>query len=153
MRIGSGNDIHRLIEGKKLVLGGVIIPSDKGEDGHSDGDVLIHAIIDAIFGATANGDIGSHYPPSDMKYKNIKSTELLKDALSVSKCKIINLDSTIILETPKLRPHIDEIRNNLASILNLDITQVSVKAKTAEHLLGEFGTGDAIFASATILIE
>lgn len=153
MRIGSGNDIHRLIEGKKLVLGGVIIPSDKGEDGHSDGDVLIHAIIDAIFGATANGDIGSHYPPSDMKYKNIKSTKLLKDALSVSKCKIINLDSTIILETPKLRPHIDEIRNNLASILNLNISQVSVKAKTAEHLLGEFGTGDAIFASATILIE
>lgn len=153
MRIGSGNDIHRLVPGRKLVLGGFTIPSEKGEDGHSDGDVLIHAIIDAIFGATANGDIGSHYPPSDMRYKDISSIELLKDALSISNCNIINLDSTIILQTPKLRPYIDEIRQSLASIMGLQLSQVSVKAKTAEHILGEFGTGDAIFASATILID
>ncbi len=153
MRIGSGNDIHRMALGRKLMLGGVHIPSEKGEDGHSDGDVLLHAIIDAIFGATANGDIGSHYPPSDMRYKDISSVELLKDALSIANCKIINLDSTIILQEPKLRPYIDKIRENLASIMGLELSQVSVKAKTAEHLLGEFGTGDAIFASATILID
>lgn len=153
MRIGHGMDIHRLIPQKKLVLGGVIIPSKKGEDGHSDGDVLIHALIDAIFGATANGDIGSHYPPSDNKYKNIDSTLLLKDALLIANCKILNVDSTIILERPKLREHIDSIRESLSKLLNLDLSLISVKAKTAEGILGELGTGDAIAAEVVILID
>jgi len=153
MRIGHGMDIHRLIPQKKLVLGGVIIPSEKGEDGHSDGDVLIHALIDALFGATANGDIGSHYPPSDNKYKNIDSTLLLKDALLIANCKIHNVDSTIILERPKLREHIDSIRESLSKLLNLDLSLISVKAKTAEGILGELGTGDAIAAEVVILID
>ncbi|NLZ69526.1 MAG: 2-C-methyl-D-erythritol 2,4-cyclodiphosphate synthase [Spirochaetales bacterium] len=153
MRIGHGMDIHRLIPQKKLVLGGVIIPSEKGEDGHSDGDVLIHALIDAIFGATANGDIGSHYPPSDNKYKNIDSILLLKDALLIANCKIYNVDSTIILERPKLREHIDAIRESLSKLLNLDLSLISVKAKTAEGILGELGAGDAIAAEVVILID
>ena len=153
MRIGHGMDIHRLIPQKKLVLGGVIIPSEKGEDGHSDGDVLIHALIDALFGATANGDIGSHYPPSDNKYKNIDSILLLKDALLIANCKIYNVDSTIILERPKLREHIDAIRESLSKLLNLDLSLISVKAKTAEGILGELGTGDAIAAEVVILID
>lgn len=153
MKIGHGLDIHSLINGKKLMIGGVHIPSDKGEDAHSDGDVLLHAIIDAVFGACANGDIGSHYPPSDMKYKDLDSKELLKDAMRLCPCKIVNLDSTIILEEPKLRPYIDEIRRELSRLLNLDINQISVKAKTAEKILGELGSGDAIFAEVLILIE
>ena len=153
MRIGHGMDIHRLIPQKKLVLGGVIIPSEKGEDGHSDGDVLIHALIDALFGATANGDIGSHYPPSDNKYKNIDSILLLKDALLIANCKIYNVDSTIILERPKLREHIDAIRESLSKLLNLDLSLISVKAKTAEGILGELGAGDAIAAEVVILID
>jgi 2-C-methyl-D-erythritol 2,4-cyclodiphosphate synthase len=152
LRIGHGTDIHRLVKGRPLYLGGVLIPSEKGEAGHSDGDVLIHAIIDAIFGSVADGDIGSHYPPSDMKYKDISSALLLQDAMKRTGVKIINLDATVILEMPKLRPYIDGIRENLAQILGIETGQVSIKAKTAEGILAELGKGDAIAAEAVVLI-
>lgn len=149
MRIGTGWDLHRLVEGRKLMLGGIEIPSPKGEDGHSDGDVLIHAIIDALFGALADGDIGSHYPDTDPAYKNISSSLLLKDCLTHLKgLNIVNLDCTVILQQPKLRPHIDAIRQNLAALAGLSLDQVSVKAKTTEHLLE-----DAVIAQAVVLLQ
>ena len=148
MRIGSGWDIHALVPNRNLIIGGVHIPHEKGESGHSDGDVLIHAIIDAILGALAKGDIGSHFPDTDPAYKNADSQELLKHVLEqeLKPYSITNLDNTIILQRPKLREHIDAIRLNLAKIMNLTIEQVSVKAKTAEGMLNEEGTGDAIIA-------
>ena len=148
MRIGSGWDIHALVPNRNLIIGGVHIPHEKGEWGHSDGDVLIHAIIDAILGALAKGDIGSHFPDTDPAYKNSDSQELLKHVLEqeLKPYSITNLDTTIILQRPKLREHIDAIRLNLAKIMNLTIEQVSVKAKTAEGMLNEEGTGDAIIA-------
>ncbi len=154
MRIGTGWDVHRLVAGRKLILGGVTIPSDKGEEAHSDGDVLIHAIIDALYGALALGDIGSHYPPSDMQWKDADSIMLLKDTLSyLGQYEIVNIDTTIILQTPKLREHIEDIRMSLAAACLIDIDQVSVKAKTAEHILGELGSGDAIEAQAVVLLQ
>ncbi len=153
MRIGQGWDVHRMVEGRALVLGGVHIPSSKGEDGHSDGDVLLHALIDALLGVDANGDIGSHFPPSDMRWKDADSRELLGLTLKDFHHRIINVDSTIILQTPKLREHIDSIRESLASLLGMDMKDVSVKAKTAEHLFGELGTGDAITADVVVLVE
>jgi 2-C-methyl-D-erythritol 2,4-cyclodiphosphate synthase len=133
MRIGSGWDIHALVPNRALLLGGVRIPHDKGEAGHSDGDVLIHAIIDAILGALAKGDIGSHFPDTDPAYKNADSQQLLKQVIQqeLPPYSIENLDTTIILQRPKLRVHIDVIRENLAKLMNLTIEQVSVKAKTA----------------------
>lgn len=154
MRIGSGWDIHALVPNRALTLGGVHIPHDKGEAGHSDGDVLIHAIIDAILGALAKGDIGSHFPDTDPAYKDADSQELLKQVLKheLKPYSITNIDTTIILQRPKLREHIDAIRENLAKIMNLKIEQVSVKAKTAEGMLNEVGSGDAIIAEATVLL-
>lgn len=155
MRIGTGWDVHRLSTGRKLILGGVIIPSEKGEIAHSDGDVLIHAIIDALLGALAKGDIGSHFPDSDPKYKDSNSIDLLKEVLEqdLPPYHIANLDTTIILQKPKLREHIDAIRANLAKALQLELNKVSVKAKTAETILGELGSGDAIIAQASVLIS
>ncbi len=153
MRIGQGFDLHRLVEGRRLLLGGVEIPSTYGEDGHSDGDVLIHAIIDALLGAEALGDIGTFFPPSDPAYKNIDSTELLKKTLEMTKLKIVNLDSTIILQSPKLGPHIKAIRDNLATLLSVDVSLISVKAKTAEHILGELGRSEAIIAEVSLLVS
>ncbi len=155
MRIGTGWDLHQLQAGKQLILGGIVIPSDKGELAHSDGDVLVHAIIDAILGALAKGDIGSHFPDSDPLYKGADSIRLLKQVLKqdLPPFRIENLDTTIILQKPKLREHIDAIRKNLASVLSLEENQVSVKAKTAEGILGELGTGDAIVAQAIVLIS
>ncbi|MBI9094162.1 MAG: 2-C-methyl-D-erythritol 2,4-cyclodiphosphate synthase [Sphaerochaeta sp.] len=155
MRIGSGWDIHALVPNRTLIIGGVHIPHDKGEAGHSDGDVLIHAIIDAILGALAKGDIGSHFPDTDPTYKNADSQELLKQILEheLSPYSITNLDTTIILQRPKLREHIDVIRQNLAKIMHLDLEQVSVKAKTSEGMLNEVGSGNAIIAYATVLIS
>ena len=155
MRIGTGWDLHQLQAGKQLILGGIVIPSDKGEIAHSDGDVLVHAIIDAILGALAKGDIGSHFPDSDPLYKGADSIQLLKQVLKqdLPPFRIENLDTTIILQKPKLREHIDAIRKNLASVLSLEENQVSVKAKTAEGILGELGTGDAIVAQAIVLIS
>jgi 2-C-methyl-D-erythritol 2,4-cyclodiphosphate synthase len=156
MRIGTGWDLHPLVGGRRLVLGGCIIPHDKGEKGHSDGDVLTHAVIDAILGALAKGDIGSHFPDTDPKYKDADSLFLLaqikKEELD-GKYIISNIDSTIILQKPKLRPYIDTIRANLAKTLDLQLDQVSVKAKTAEGLLGEVGTGDAIIAQAVVILS
>jgi len=152
MRIGFGNDIHRLVTGRPLVIGGVTIPSDKGEEAHSDGDVLIHAIIDSILGAKALGDIGALFPPSDAKWKNADSRELLKAVLELSKPDIINIDATITLERPKLRGYIEEIRKELSKLLDIDISQVSIKAKTNEGL-GDIGSGNAIKAECVILLN
>ena len=153
MRIGQGFDLHRMKEGRPLMLGGIEIESDKGEDAHSDGDVLIHALIDALLGSKALGDIGTYFTPSDMKYKNMDSKLLLKETLKLSKFEIINIDCNIILQRPKLGPHILKIRESLASLLNIDVSNISVKAKTAEHILGELGSGDAIAAEVTLLIN
>ncbi|AEV29060.1 2-C-methyl-D-erythritol 2,4-cyclodiphosphate synthase [Sphaerochaeta pleomorpha str. Grapes] len=156
MRIGTGWDIHPLVEDRKLILGGCLIPHDKGEAAHSDGDVLIHAIIDAILGALAKGDIGSHFPDNDSRFKNADSLLLLqqirKEELD-GKCTISNIDCTVILQKPKLRPYIDMIRDNLSQVLNLQLDQISVKAKTAEGMLNEVGTGDAIIAQAVVLLS
>lgn len=152
IRIGIGNDIHRLIEGRPLILGGVNIPSDKGEDAHSDGDVLIHAIIDAILGAAAKGDIGTLFPPSDENYRGADSLFLLKKTIDFTGARIINIDSTINLERPKLRPYIDEMRENIAKALYIEMERISVKAKTNEGL-DEIGRGNAISAIASVLIE
>ncbi len=136
------------------MLGGVEIPSDKGEVGHSDGDVLVHAIIDALFGALALGDIGSHFPSDDVKWKDSDSMKLLAFALDeLGSNRIVNIDSTIILQTPRLREHINAIRISLAEACSLPLDKVSVKAKTAEHMLGELGTGDAICAQAVVLVD
>ena len=155
MRIGTGWDLHRLQEGRKLMLGGEHIPFHSGEEAHSDGDVLIHAIIDAILGAAALGDIGTHFPPSDKQYKDISSLVLLErtvDLLTESGYRIINLDTTIILQEPKLKPYITTIREKLAGALSLDIDRISVKAKTKENV-DATGEGKAIESMASVLIE
>ena len=155
LRIGQGFDIHKLTEGRKLILGGVEIPFEKGLLGHSDADCLIHAIIDAIFGALALGDIGSHFPDTDIKYKDADSQILLKDAVKIMKdkgFKIVNLDSTIKIQSPKMRPYIDKIRENLAEILETTIENVSVKAKTMEEL-GIVGEGEAVICDAVALLK
>ena len=155
LRIGQGFDIHKLVEGRKLILGGVEIPYEKGLWGHSDADCLIHAVIDSIFGALALGDIGSHFPDTDMKYKDADSRILLKEAVKIMKNKgyeIINLDSTIKIQAPKMRPYIDKIRENLSKLLETGVENVSVKAKTMEEM-GIVGEGKAVICDAVLLIE
>lgn len=152
MRIGFGYDNHRLIANRPLMVGGIEIPSPLGEDAHSDGDVLIHAIIDALLGAMAMGDIGSHFPPSDERYKNIDSKILLAETMNETRADIINLDATVILEKIKLRKHIEDIRKNLAKLLNLDISRISVKAKTHEGV-DATGKNEAVEAYAVVLLE
>lgn len=153
MRIGSGYDIHVLVPGRPLMLGGIRIPSDKGEMAHSDGDVLIHALIDAILGAYAKGDIGSHFPPSDERWKDADSRTLLSMVLDECRPAFSNIDCTVFLEKPRLREHIDIIRESLSRLLSLDADRVSVKAKTAEKCFGELGSGDAVVAAVTVLVE
>jgi len=151
MRIGIGYDIHRLVEGRRLIIGGVHIPFEKGLVGHSDGDVLIHAIIDALLGAAGLPDIGSQFPPDDPKYKDIDSKILLR--LTMEKIKdfsIINIDATIIAEEPKLSPFIEEMKKNLSPILKTG--NISIKAKTNEKI-GEIGRGEAIASIAVALIS
>ncbi len=134
-RIGQGTDLHVLVENRDFVLGGVTIPYEKGFKAHSDGDVLIHAIIDALFGALCLDDIGTHFPDNDPKYKNADSAKLLEEAVSIIRnlgWEINNLDSTIHAQAPKLRPHVLAIREKLAQILNISVDKVSVKAKTNE---------------------
>lgn len=153
-RIGLGNDIHRLTEGKPLILGGVEIESDKGAEGHSDADALLHAVTDAILGALALGDIGSHFSDRDERWRNADSTVFLRRAFGLMKEKgfrIVNLDSTISLEQPKLRPHIDAMRWNLARILEVDVDSVSVKAKTGEKV-DAVGENRAIKAEVIVLL-
>lgn len=137
MRIGYGNDVHRLAENKPLILGGVEIETDLGAVGHSDADALAHAVTDAILGALALGDIGSHFPDSDAKWKDADSFDFLRHTIGLMNEKgfqIANLDSTINLEKPKLRPHIDKMRENLARVLETEIENISVKAKTGEKV-------------------
>lgn len=134
-RIGQGTDLHVLVENRDFVLGGVTIPYEKGFKAHSDGDVLIHAIIDSLFGALCLDDIGAHFPDNDPKYKNADSAKLLEEAVSIIRnlgWEINNLDSTIHAQAPKLRPHVLAIREKLAQILNISVDRVSVKAKTNE---------------------
>lgn len=154
-RIGQGYDIHQLIEGRALILGGVEIPFEYGLAGHSDADVLIHAIIDAMLGSLALGDIGTHFPPSDSTFKNIDSKILLakaRDLLHQEGYRIINIDSSIIAERPKLRPFIDKIRQSLSDVLQIDVSCLSVKAKTKEKM-DAVGQGLAMEAQAVILVE
>ena len=133
-RVGQGYDIHRLTVGRRLILGGVVIPYEKGLDGHSDADVLIHAIIDSIVGALGQGDIGMHFPDNDMRYRDIDSALLLKATIRLLEKEgwsLVNIDSTIIAESPKLSPHINEIRTSLASIIGMDRADSSSHEKSA----------------------
>ncbi len=155
MRIGTGYDVHRLTEGRKLIIGGVEIPYEKGLLGHSDADVLLHAIMDALLGAAALGDIGLHFPDSDERYSGISSIELLKRVRRLLLEKgytINNVDSTIIAQAPKMRPYIDEMKKNIANALLLPIDDINVKATTEEGL-GFTGQGEGIAAQAVCLIE
>ncbi len=155
MRIGTGYDVHRLVSGRKLILGGVEIEHEKGLDGHSDADVLLHAISDALLGAAALGDIGLLFPDTEAEFEGISSLVLLKEVgnrLREKGYKIINIDSTIIAQAPKLRPYIDEMRKNIAEALAEDIDKISVKATTEEHL-GFTGRKEGIAAQAAACIE
>mgnify|MGYP005954032289 FL=1 len=155
MRVGMGYDVHRLVEGRKLILGGVEIPYEKGLLGHSDADVLIHAIMDALLGAAALGDIGKHFPDSDDNFKNISSLVLLRNVcllLKNSGYTTINIDSTIIAQRPKLAAYIDLMRSNIAEALEVSVDSVNVKATTEEGL-GFTGSGEGIAAQAVCLIE
>ncbi len=155
MRIGSGYDVHRLVEGRKLILGGVEIPHNLGLLGHSDADVLLHAICDALLGAAGLGDIGRHFPDSDSRYKGIKSLLLLEQVsqkLKAAGFVIVNIDSTIVAQEPRLAPYIDEMRVNIAGALDLNPAQINVKATTTEHL-GFEGRKEGISAQAVALIE
>lgn len=155
MRIGQGYDLHRLEAGYPLILGGVTIPHEKGLVGHSDADVLTHAIIDALLGAAALGNIGQHFPDTDPKYKGADSLVLLKEAMAIlcrSNWRVINIDSTIIAQQPKLNPHIEQIRGRLAETLGVDVGMISVKAKTNEHV-GPEGREEAISVHAVALID
>ena len=155
MRIGTGYDVHKLVEGRKLIIGGVEIPYEKGLLGHSDADVLVHAIMDALLGAAALGDIGKHFPDSDPKYKGADSLMLMREVrriLSENGFEVGNVDATIIAQAPKMSPHIDTMRRNIAAALGLDVSLVSVKATTEERL-GFTGRGEGISAQAVALIE
>ena len=150
MRIGMGYDVHRLTEDRKLIIGGVEIPYEKGLLGHSDADVLLHAIMDALLGAAALGDIGKHFPDTDPAYKGISSMELLRkvgELLEEHSFLIENIDATIIAQAPKMRPYIDTMRKNIAQALQIEVDQVNVKATTEEGL-GFTGTGEGISSQA-----
>lgn len=155
IRVGLGYDLHRLVEGRKLILGGVEFPFEKGEDGHSDGDVLLHAITDAILGASGLGDIGSYFPPEDPQWKGADSAQLLRAVLKdvyAAGWKIENLDCVIKLEKPKFLTRRQEVINSIASILNVNSDRVFVKAKTGEKL-PPVGTSEAVEAEAVVLLS
>ena len=154
MRIGQGFDVHALVTGRKLIIGGVDIPHEKGLDGHSDADVLLHAITDALFGAAGLGDIGRHFPDTDARYKGADSRELLRECgrkLAAAGFAIVNIDSTIIAQAPKMAPHIPGMQANIAADLGLEVAAVNVKAKTTERL-GFTGRGEGIAAEAIALV-
>lgn len=154
MRVGMGYDVHRLVEGRDLIIGGVTIPYEKGLLGHSDADVLLHAISDALLGAAALGDIGKHFPDTDPAYKGISSVILLEkvgELLSDKGFLIENIDATIIAQAPKMRPYIDAMRENIAKALQIDVSQVNVKATTEEGL-GFTGVGEGISSQAVCLL-
>lgn len=155
MRVGSGYDVHRLVEDRKLILGGATIPYEKGLLGHSDADVLVHAIMDALLGAAALGDIGKHFPDSDAAYKGISSIELLKRVKLLLEEKLYfieNIDATVIAQKPKLAPYIPTMVQNIAEALELEVDRVNIKATTEEGL-GFTGEGHGIAANAVCLIE
>lgn len=155
MRIGTGYDVHRLVEGRKLIMGGVEIPYEKGLQGHSDADVLLHAIMDALLGAAAMGDIGKHFPDTEPEYAGISSLELLRRVgeLLEEHCFLIeNIDATIIAQAPKMRPYIDRMCENIAGALGIETEQVNVKATTEEGL-GFTGTKEGISAQAVCMLN
>ena len=155
MRIGTGYDVHKLVEGRKLILGGVEIPYEKGLLGHSDAYVLLHAIMDALLGAAALGDIGQHFPDTDPEYEGADSLKLLAEVGKILRdagYQIGNIDATVIAQRPKLMPYLPEMRQNVAGALGIDVSQVSIKATTEEHL-GFTGRGEGISTQAVALIE
>lgn len=155
MRIGHGYDVHRLVEGRKLILGGVEVPFEKGLDGHSDADVLVHAVMDALLGAAAMGDIGKHFPDTDAAYKGIDSLVLLDHVSGLLRSKgytVSNIDATVIAQRPKLASYIPMMKQKIAARLKLNEDQVNIKATTEEHL-GFSGRGEGISCHAVCLIE
>ncbi len=155
MRIGHGYDVHRLVEGRKCIIGGVDIPSNVGLLGHSDADVLLHAISDALLGAAALGDIGKHFPDTSAEYEGADSLVLLQRVVALIEnegYKVGNIDSTVIAQAPKLAPYIEDMRKNIASACGCDVSQISVKA-TTEEKLGFTGAGQGIAAHAVCIIE
>ena len=155
LRIGHGYDVHRLTEGRKLILGGVHIPYEKGLLGHSDADVLVHAVMDSMLGALALGDIGKHFPDTSPEYEGADSISLLKkvsEIISGKEYSVGNIDSTIICQSPKLAPYIEQMRENIASALKCDVSQISVKATTEERL-GFKGSGEGIAAHAVCILK
>lgn len=155
MRIGMGYDVHRLVPDRKLIMGGVEIPYEKGLLGHSDADVLLHAIMDALLGAAALGDIGKHFPDTDEKYKGISSIKLMEHVgklLEDNHFIIENIDATIIAQAPKMRPHIDKMNENIANALKIDINRINVKATTEEGL-GFTGSGEGISSQAICMLK
>jgi 2-C-methyl-D-erythritol 2,4-cyclodiphosphate synthase len=155
LRIGTGTDTHRLVEGRPLMLGGVHIASDVGGDGHSDADALTHAVADAILGALSEGDLGVHFPDKDPQWSGVNSLELLSRVMWLARersLRVVNVDSTVLLEAPKLRSYIDAMRANIAEVLGVEIGCVSVKAKTGEGL-DAVGQGLAVSAQAVVLME
>lgn len=154
LRIGYGYDVHQLAKGEELWLGGIRVPGSHGAVGHSDADVLLHVICDALFGARAMGDIGAHFPDTDPAYKGIDSKILLRETVAkvcTEGWQVVNVDATVCLERPKLRPHIDGMRSCIAGILGIDVDRVGVKATTTERL-GFVGKGEGISAHATVLL-
>ena len=155
MRVGMGYDVHKLVEGRDLIMGGVKIPYEKGLLGHSDADVLLHAISDALLGAAALGDIGKHFPDTDPKYKGADSLKLLEHVGNLIEEKLYvigNVDATIIAQRPKMAPHIPQMRENIARALHIDVDQVNVKATTEEGL-GFTGSGEGISSQAIVLLQ
>jgi len=154
-RIGQGIDFHQLAEGRELWLGGILIPHTKGAVGHSDADVLLHAICDALLGAVSLGDIGLHFPDTDNTYKNIDSKILLKRCYALVREKgfwLVNIDSTILLQAPKIRPYVEQMQRTIADILHLNMDDVSIKATTTEHL-SFIGREEGIVATANVLLQ
>ncbi len=155
MRVGQGFDVHALVPGRRLVVGGVTIPHGKGLEGHSDADVLLHAVCDALLGAAALGDIGSHFPSTDENYRGSDSIELLKRVcrlIAAKGCRIANVDTIVVAEKPRMAPKVGEMQARLAFAMGLELTQVSVKATTTDGL-GAIGRGEGIGAQAVALIE
>ncbi len=155
IRCGIGYDAHRLIEGRKLILGGVEIPFERGLDGHSDADVLLHAIADALLGAMGEGDIGKHFPNDDEGIRGISSLEILSKVRSIlagKNARAINIDATVVAEAPKLQPYIDQMRAKIAKVITCEVDRVNIKATTNEGL-GALGRGEGMIALATAMVE
>lgn len=155
LRVGMGYDVHRLVEDRKLIIGGVEISHEKGLLGHSDADVLLHAIMDALIGAIGEGDIGRHFPDTDERYKGISSMSLLESVgnlLKEKEASVHNIDATIIAQRPKMAPHIQVMRENIAKVLNIQVGQVNIKA-TTEEKLGFTGTEQGISSQAIVLVD